>query len=92
MSKRAKLTGVDRLFENAPAPSATASQPPQTTATPPQVPPPSKSERWDDRHHRRTFHCADDNWEALEAWCKRTGMSRSAAINAALEAFLSSKD
>lgn len=88
MPKRAKLTGVDRLFENAPASTATE---PQDTAIV-QSSPALKPERWDDRYHRRTFHCADDNWEALEAWCKRTGMSRSAAINAALEAFLESHE
>ena len=90
MPKRAKLTGVERLFENAPAPSATESQQPQDTATAPQASPASKTERWDDRYHRRTFHCADANWAALEAFCQRTGMSRAAAINAALEEFLAS--
>ena len=85
MPKRAKLTGVDRLFENAPASTATE---PQDTASAANAPTPAAKQRWDDRYHRRTFHCADDNWEALEAWCKRTGTSRSAALNAALEEFL----
>jgi hypothetical protein len=88
MPKRAKLTGVERLFENAPASSATK---PQDTAAV-QPAPALKPERWDDRYHRRTFHCADANWAALEAFCRLAGMSRAAAINAALEVFLDASD
>lgn len=82
MPKRAKLTGVDRLFENAPALSATA---PQDTA---KAPVSSEiAQRWDDHYHRRTFYCEDENWAALQAWCKQTGTSHSGALNAAIDLF-----
>ncbi|NMP24847.1 hypothetical protein [Sulfobacillus harzensis] len=89
MPKRAKLTGVDRLFENAPAPFATK---PQDTVKASGSSAPKAGQRWDDRYHRRTFYCEDENWAALQAWCKQTGTSHSAALNAALKAFLNSHE
>lgn len=79
MPKRAKLTGVDRLFQGS---ESVATAPPTSDAGQPEA------TRWEERFHRRTFYCADDNWAALQAWCQRTGTSHSAALNAAIEAFL----
>lgn len=88
MPKRAKLTGVDRLFQPTTSPSEPESQEPAMAQ---QTPESASKSRWDEHHHRRTFYCEDSNWAALQAWCKRTGTSHSAAINAALEAFLASR-
>ena len=88
MPKRAKLTGVDRLFENAPVPVANE---PQDTAKAPVSAVSKDGQRWDDHYHRRTFYCEDENWAALQAWCKRTGTSHSAALNAAIALFLAAQ-
>lgn len=86
MPKRARLTGVDRLFGN--GADVAAAEPPEIADAQSSSASASKA-RWDDHHHRRTFYCEDSNWAALQAWCKRTGTSHSAALNAAIEAFLS---
>lgn len=53
---------------------------------------PEEPSRWDATHHRRTFHCPDALWTRLETWCARSGMSRSATLTQALEAFLASRE
>ena len=89
-TKRPTLTeaGVGKLFRpsvpEAPAePLPKAVESIQKTATSP----PSDAS-WEATHRRRTFHCPNATWDRLEAWCRQSGLSRSATITQALEAFL----
>lgn len=88
MPKRPTLRdhGVDQLFSVLPQPDP----PPGTDRDAPGRRPPKP--KWEDTHHRRTFHCPDALWARLEAWCARTQTSRSAAISQALEQFLRTQD
>jgi len=93
-TKRPTLTeaGVGKLFRPSVAETPTEPLPKavesiQKTATSP----PSKAS-WEATHRRRTFHCPNATWERLEAWCRQSGLSRSAAITQALEAFLATHE
>jgi len=93
-TKRPTLTeaGVGKLFRptapEAPTePLPKAAESIQKTATSP----PSEAS-WEATHRRRTFHCPNATWDRLEAWCRRSGLSRSAAITQALETFLAAQE
>jgi len=89
MSKRPTLAdaGIDKLFQSSPpreaSPRPTAA-PLATAATAPAAP----RGAWDAAHRRRTFHCDNAVWDRLVVWCQENGVSHSAAITQALEAFL----
>jgi len=94
-TKRPTLTeaGVGKLFRpsvaEAPAePLPPSVEPNSATATAP----PLEATTWEAIHRRRTFHCPNATWNRLEAWCRQSGMSRSAAITQALDAFLATQE
>ncbi len=92
-SKRPTLAeiGVDKLFRPSMAEVPTDPLPKagESEKTPAATVPPSS---WEATHRRRTFHCPNATWDRLEAWCRHSGMSRSAAISAALADFLEHHD
>jgi hypothetical protein len=88
-------SGIDKLFHSAPDPQTSAtpqqSPAPRPTAAPlaTAVPSPASPRgAWDAAHRRRTFHCDNAVWDRLVVWCTENGVSHSAAITQALEAFL----
>jgi hypothetical protein len=95
-TKRPTLTeaGVGKLFRPSVAETPAAPLPNAIEAVPESATPaPSPSEaRWEATHRRRTFHCPNATWDRLEAWCRQSGMSRSAAITQALDAFLAAQE
>ncbi|PSR22394.1 MAG: hypothetical protein C7B43_20795 [Sulfobacillus benefaciens] len=83
-------SGIEKLFHppEAPVPAETPSLQPVTSPNTHADKSPSSSASWDATHKRRTFHCPNDTWNRLVAWCDRNGVSHSAAMTQALEAFL----
>ncbi len=87
--------GIDKLFHPTPDPQPPA-DPQQSLALRPTASPlatesPSPAPprgAWDAAHRRRTFHCDNAVWDRLVAWCQENGVSHSATITQALEAFL----
>ncbi len=77
-------SGIDKLFQSShpPVPSRPATAP-VTPATP--------TGTWEATHRRRTFYCDNAVWDRLTAWGKDHGISHSAAITQALEAFLNDR-
>ena len=77
--------GVSNLFQPSPAPPV-----PSPQETPRDLPATGSASAggWEATHRRRTFHCENAVWDRLVAWCAENGVSHSAAITQALEAFL----
>ena len=82
-------SGIDKLFEASGTPEALSAAPATPSPTFPGNTTPRGS--WEATHHRRTFHCDNAVWGRLVAWCRETGMSHSATIEQALEAFLADR-
>lgn len=93
-TKRPTLTeaGVGKLFRPSVAETPTAPLLKAIEAVPDPATLPSSESSWEATHRRRTFHCPNATWDRLEAWCRQSGMSRSAAITQALEAFLAAQE
>ena len=88
--------GIDKLFEvptdtAAPAPTPAEGRPLDVAETSNGTARPSRA-RWEDTHHRRTFHCPDALWERLQAWCAANGVTHSAGVTHALAALLDTED
>ncbi len=85
-------SGVSKLFR--PSGTEVPAEPlPKAVEPVPDSATPSPSEaRWEATHRRRTFHCPNATWERLEAWCRQSGMSRSATITQALEVFFAAQE
>lgn len=87
--------GIDKLFHATPDPQPTADPQPSPAPRPTAAPlateassPAPQRGAWDAAHRRRTFHCDNAVWDRLVVWCQENGVSHSAAITQALEAFL----
>ncbi len=87
-------SGIEKLFHPSETPSpaeASAPQPVDPSDTHANKSP-SSSTSWDATHKRRTFHCPNETWDRLVTWCDQHGISHSATIAQALEAFLDTQE
>jgi hypothetical protein len=80
--------GIDKLFHPPETPLARETSSPQSMTAPEFHPDPSAPTSWDATHHRRTFYCPDALWVQLQQYCQQKGLSQSAAMTQALEAWL----
>jgi len=93
-TKRPTLTeaGVGKLFRPSVAETSTEPLPQAVESSQKTATSPPSEASWEATHRRRTFHCPNATWDQLEAWCRQSGLSRSAAITQALETFLATQE